>query len=111
MKFLVYDDLSARSSIPEHKIKYNAYMYVCIYAWLKPLAFNDMTAVQSERAICPACQRLTSSVLALSKDQMGSNQALVTGGNGSVNHMLTPQGPLAGSFSLSDQSWGEWLQR
>lgn len=64
---------------------------------------KDGTAVQSRRAICPVCQRLMLSVLARSKEQMCSNQILVTQGNGSVNHMLTPQGFLPGSF-LSDRS-------
>lgn len=64
----------------------------------KPFAFEDVTTVQLKHAVCPACQRLTLRVLAPSKDQKCSNQTLVTRGNGSVNHTLTLQGLLPGSF-------------
>lgn len=70
----------------------------CCVEEFKPLMSEEVTPVQAKRAIHPACQRLSLCALAPSKDWKWSNQTLVTWGNGSVNHTLSLQRSLPGSF-------------
>lgn len=101
MEFLVYEHLSAITGILKHERGHNVCEFVCKRK--TNLTFCTSRRDNSSEQACHLSRLSEADTQCFGSVHRSdvSNQILVTRGNGSVNHALTPQGLLLGSF-LSD---------